>query len=86
MSTEIQRPLAAQAGSKKEGRRQRRAFKRIEFALACLSNPEARSFAGKVAAQMKGSSVFWDPEDHQVEFVADTWEVIIRQREPSNPH
>ena len=55
---------------------------RLEAALKCVRNPVVRLKIRRIfEKEIPNASIFWDEDDRQVEFIANDWEIIIRERD-----
>lgn len=54
---------------------------RLEKAIKCISNPVVRLKIRRIHDEIPNASIFWDEDESQVEFIANDWEIIIRERD-----
>lgn len=55
---------------------------RLETALNCIGNARVRLQIRRIFEnEIPNASVFWDEKERQVEFVANDWEIVIRERD-----
>lgn len=59
-----------------------RRTQRLETALNCIKNARVRLQIRRIYEnEIPNASVFWDVDERQVEFIANDWEIIIRELE-----